>query len=97
MDTSCHAQEVFQTEALTFGDLVYIFCLTSSLIVLDTIRKIVFRPVSPSGGEYPEYGLSQAWQRVSMNFSGPGRRKKATGKDGGGPSAFSPQSETNVV
>lgn len=35
-------QEVFQTEALSFLDLVYIFILGSMVLVLDTLRKKLF-------------------------------------------------------
>merc|ERR1712146_572995 len=34
-------QRVFQTEALSFGDLGFILALTSSMLVLDTIRKAI--------------------------------------------------------
>lgn len=37
-------QEVFQTESLTFQDIIYILLLTSSLLVLDTCRKFLLRP-----------------------------------------------------
>ena len=33
-------QGVFQTEALSLGDLAFILCLTSSMLVLDTLRKL---------------------------------------------------------
>ena len=32
-------QSVFQTEALSFGDLLFIVCLSSTVLLLDTIRK----------------------------------------------------------
>jgi hypothetical protein len=32
-------QSVFQTEALSFGDLLLIVCLSSTVLLLDTIRK----------------------------------------------------------
>ena len=35
-------QEVFQTEALSFHDLVYIILLSSNVLWLDTLRKIFF-------------------------------------------------------
>jgi Ca2+-transporting ATPase len=35
-------QEVFQTEALSGADLLYIISLSSSILVLDTIRKKFF-------------------------------------------------------
>jgi Ca2+-transporting ATPase len=35
-------QEVFQTEALSFGDLVYIILLSSNVLWLDTLRKKFF-------------------------------------------------------
>lgn len=35
-------QEVFQTEALSGGDLLYVLALSSSILVLDTIRKKFF-------------------------------------------------------
>ena len=35
-------QEVFQTESLTFPDLIYIVSLSSSVLLLDTVRKKFF-------------------------------------------------------
>lgn len=35
-------QRVFQTEELSLNDLLYIFLLTSSMVVLDTARKMLF-------------------------------------------------------
>jgi hypothetical protein len=35
-------QEVFQTEALTFHDMVYIIFLSSAVLSLDTMRKKLF-------------------------------------------------------
>lgn len=35
-------QRVFQTEALSLHDLVFIFFVTSSMVVLDTARKMFF-------------------------------------------------------
>lgn len=37
-------QEVFQTEALSFGDLLYIIFLSSNVLWLDTLRKKFFAP-----------------------------------------------------
>ena len=36
-------QEIFQTEALYFTDLLYVMILSSTVLMLDTIRKIYFR------------------------------------------------------
>lgn len=36
-------QAVFQTEALSFGDLFLIICLSSTVLVLDTVRKKFFQ------------------------------------------------------
>lgn len=35
-------QQIFQTEALSLGDLVFIVVVTSSMVVLDTARKVFF-------------------------------------------------------
>jgi len=42
-------QEVFQTEAITFPDLLYILLLSSSVLGLDTIRKVFFHSVFSDG------------------------------------------------
>lgn|ERR1719203_2544285 len=36
-------QEVFQTESLHIGDLIYVMILSSTVLMLDTIRKTYFR------------------------------------------------------
>lgn len=80
-------QEIFQTEALTLGDLVYIFFLTSSLLLLDTVRKVWFRPAQPTGGEYPTLPISDTWLKLTKHFhwtKGGGRRKKGGGGNNGG-------------
>lgn len=35
-------QRIFQTEALSLGDLVFIVVVASSMVVLDTARKVFF-------------------------------------------------------
>lgn len=35
-------QRIFQTEALSLSDLAYIIVVTSSIVVLDTARKVLF-------------------------------------------------------
>lgn len=35
-------QQVFQTEALSLHDLVFITFVTSSMLILDTARKVLF-------------------------------------------------------
>jgi len=78
-------QEVFQTEALSFWDLCYISALASSLLLLDTLRKVFFRPQQPTGGEYPyshfSFALTDAWHKLvaRMQWSGGARRKKGGG------------------
>jgi P-type Ca2+ transporter type 2C len=42
-------QEVFKTEALSVHDLLYVLLLSSSLLVLDTFRKLCFRSVFSDG------------------------------------------------
>lgn len=42
-------QEVFQTESLSLIDLLYIFMLSSSMLLLDTIRKKFFRDYFSDG------------------------------------------------
>ena len=42
-------QEVFQTEAITFPDLLYILLLSSSVLWLDTIRKVFFHKTFSDG------------------------------------------------
>lgn len=42
-------QEVFQTEALPIGDLFYIVALSSSMLLLDTVRKKFFRHLFSDG------------------------------------------------
>jgi P-type Ca2+ transporter type 2C len=42
-------QEVFQTEELTFFDLLYILLLSSSVLILDTLRKKFFFHVFSDG------------------------------------------------
>jgi len=80
-------QEIFQTEALSFSDLLYIFLLASSLLVLDTIRKVMFRPAQPTGREYPysQYHISDAWRKLAarLHWTGGARRKKEGGGGGG--------------
>ena len=85
-------QEIFQTEALSFMDLVYIFFLTSSLLLLDTVRKVMFRPAQPTGGEYPHYPLSDAWSKITarLHWNGDaGARRKKEGGAGAGTGAGS--------
>lgn len=36
-------QAVFQTEALTFWDILFLVCLSSSVFVVDEIRKLLSR------------------------------------------------------
>lgn len=67
-------QEVFQTEPLSLGDLLYILMLSSSILLLDTIRKKFFRdyfsdgynpsPRSLKGGRR-KLGNGRSW----LNFS----------------------------
>ena len=42
-------QEVFQTEAISFPDLLYILLLSSSVLGLDTIRKVFFHKTFSDG------------------------------------------------
>ena len=42
-------QEVFQTEAITFPDLLYILLLSSSVLWLDTLRKVFFHNMFSDG------------------------------------------------
>lgn len=42
-------QEVFQTEALSFPDLLYIILLSSSVLWLDTLRKVFFHRTFSDG------------------------------------------------
>ena len=42
-------QEVFQTEALSLTDHLYVICLGSSILLLDTIRKVFFHRVFSDG------------------------------------------------
>lgn len=35
-------QRVFQTEALSLGDLAFISFVAASMVVLDTVRKVLF-------------------------------------------------------
>jgi len=49
-------QEIFQTESLPFSDLMYILLLSSSVLILDTIRKKFFhRWFSDTGPSYRGY------------------------------------------
>ncbi len=49
-------QEIFQTEALSFSDMLLVLLLSSSVLVLDTIRKKFFsRWFSDSGHNYPVF------------------------------------------
>jgi len=43
-------QKVFQTEALEYRDLLYIVCLTSSILALDTVRKVFAWRLKSNGG-----------------------------------------------
>ncbi|XP_026463136.1 calcium-transporting ATPase type 2C member 1-like [Ctenocephalides felis] len=45
-------QMVFQTEALTFMDLVFLICLTSSVFIISEIKKLCERQMSRRGGDY---------------------------------------------
>lgn len=60
-------QEIFQTEALSLADLLYIASLTSSLLLLDTARKLLFPPQQPTGQEYPlpRYSLAEIWAALA--------------------------------
>ena len=62
-------QSVFQTEALSFGDLMMIVCLSSTVLLLDTIRKKFLH----------QYCIDGLRRRV---FRGR-RRVKKKGKSGG--------------
>jgi len=49
-------QEIFQTEALTFMDILFILILSSSVLVLDTLRKKFFhRWFSDTSPNYPMF------------------------------------------
>ena len=39
-------QAVFQTEALTMGDLLFLACLASLVLILDEMKKLVIRLLS---------------------------------------------------
>ncbi len=45
-------QAVFQTEALTYLDLIFLFILCSSVLVVDEVRKLVQRLVVGSRHSY---------------------------------------------
>lgn len=58
-------QEVFQTEALSFGDFIYILLLSCTVLILDTMRKRFckeyFRDITPSPPiSLKKLGISQA-------------------------------------
>lgn len=88
-------QEIFQTEALSLGDLFYILCLTSSLLLLDTARKLLFPPQQPTGQEYPlpRYSLAEVWAALAARVPLPpwrwlvaargGRARRGVGGVGG--------------
>ena len=85
-------QEVFQTEALSYLDLLYIICLSSSVLWLDTLRKTFFlnyfsdsyktspRSNKKQGGRTKSTGRMRSWLRM-------GRRQSSgsSKKSGGGP------------
>jgi|AntRauTorckE5430_2_1112549.scaffolds.fasta_scaffold00938_5 Ca2+-transporting ATPase len=49
-------QEIFQTEALSFSDLLFVLLISSSMLILDTIRKKFFyRYFSDSNPIYPVF------------------------------------------
>lgn len=59
-------QEVFQTEALTIGDLLFILMLSSSMLLLDTIRKKCFHDYF-SDGFNPSPRSLKAGKRTLLN------------------------------
>jgi Ca2+-transporting ATPase len=62
-------QEVFQTEDLSYGDLCYIIILSSTVLLLDTLRKKLFPGIFSDG-----YNPSPRAKKHSGNFA---RRSKA--------------------
>lgn len=79
-------QEVFQTEALALGDLLYIVVLSSSVLWLDTLRKKFFHHwfndgfrASPMSKKYDDpidplqcHGDSDANKAVAPSSKSPG-------------------------
>lgn len=74
-------QEVFQTEALTAGDIMYITMLTSSLLILDTIRKIMAARGNGSGGgsggRDVEGQIMEAFTKIGAKITGNRIRRKS--------------------
>eukprot|EP00904_Undaria_pinnatifida_P004944 jgi/Undpi1/157/HiC_scaffold_1.g00154.m1 len=63
-------QQIFQTEALSLHDLVFIILVTSSMVILDTARKFFFpdrQGESSAGGGAPFMcGMRMAREKLSM-------------------------------
>ena len=70
-------QEIFQTEALSFNDLAYIICLSSSVLWLDTARKVLCRRLFSDGYNPSPRTIRTGPRRKRMQWLGVG------GLDGG--------------
>ena len=60
-------QRIFQTEALSLSDLAYIIVVTSSMVVLDTARKVLFPDRQES--QVGSFHLKSAYWRYSVQFT----------------------------
>jgi Ca2+-transporting ATPase len=60
-------QEVFQTEALPFVDLLYIIMLSSSVLILDTIRKLFFHKLFSDG--FNPSPMARRLRKQRLNFA----------------------------
>mmetsp|Transcript_78 Transcript_78/g.110 ORF Transcript_78/g.110 Transcript_78/m.110 type:complete len:1125 (+) Transcript_78:220-3594(+) len=74
-------QEVFQTEALSFNDLMLIICLSSTVLLLDTIRKKFLKQYCTDGKRRRSVfsrlkGKKPGKRRVRKGRTHPGGAKK---------------------
>lgn len=59
-------QEIFQTESLSMRDIIFILVLSSSVLILDTMRKkFFFRFFTDSNNQYPVF-VSKSKKREKM-------------------------------
>ncbi|KAL7566216.1 hypothetical protein ACA910_011286 [Epithemia clementina (nom. ined.)] len=65
-------QEIFQTEALSLGDLAYIILLSSSVLWLDTARKVVCRRLFSDGYNPSPRTIRRSTRRKRMRWLGVG-------------------------
>lgn len=72
-------QSVFQTQALSVSDLLYILLLSSSILWLDTVRKKFFHSTFSDGFKASPYSRKTAMRRASswLTFTGTGFHNKA--------------------